>query len=712
MKFQKINTLIRIILLTSLLMIVSSAAASAPSGPISTVYEFSGSETWTSDIVFSEKGQLIVTGDLEISGAKISYTSSWNPGIFVPAITVKKDAVLTLSSGCIYDLSTAATEKFRAIDVEPGGKLILDNAEISGGHVNGYQNDEENKTIILVNSGELIIRNHTRIKENTVEALEYSSVIEINDGHMEIIDSTLSDNHSETVIFAKSAELTVSGNTVFNENHYSYPIWLYGGTADITGNILFEKNNAAVFVLNGTMNIGDGVNFIENSHENGGALLAGSSDISIGKAIFRGNTAYTGGAIMIQCGKLTLNGTQFLKNDASDGGAIYADTWNYDLETYDQNENAMILDITDAVFEDNTARCFSAALALSLFEKPSPRWGVSRNSITAFIHSAVFKNNLVEYVRTTDWHESSSAIFIGYDATAYIDDLAVIENNNIGIKSSYNGETYIYPRRGAVVYGNNNPYSTAGFADLLQIVTGTPPEGEKNTITEISEKMFNGGKFQWRFTEDQKNASSSPTNKDISDAKVLIQNNGYDPENTTVETSAIINRGLLYIGQEAISIPLEVQWIYPEDQAQEPPAPLAYLPSLILETAGQVYPFGELTEEQHTTAEDDTDNYIFRSSADIYLEIHVTDHHDGHWSITFIDLPKYQDGSELVFGLKSAAFPNYVTSIGGDMTDGFVVVNTFREQQDPSGDLVFSRLENMETLPRTGFPSTSSGTER
>lgn len=90
----------------------------------------------------------------------------------------------------------------------------------------------------------------------------------------------------------------------------------------------------------------------------------------------------------------------------------------------------------------------------------------------------------------------------------------------------------------------------------------------------------------------------------------------------------------------------------------------------------------------------------------------MTDHHDGHWSITFIDLPKYQDGSELVFGLKSAAFPNYVTSIGGDMTDGFVVVNTFREQQDPSGDLVFSRLENMETLPRTGFSSNSSGTER
>ncbi len=60
----------------------------------------------------------------------------------------------------------------------------------------------------------------------------------------------------------------------------------------------------------------------------------------------------------------------------------------------------------------------------------------------------------------------------------------------------------------------------------------------------------------------------------------------------------------------------------------------------------------------------------------VLTDLTLTLNAEGNWTGTFANLPKYEQGVEIVYTIGEVAVEGYTTAITGDMTQGFVVTNT------------------------------------
>ena len=493
----------------------------------------------------------------------------------------------------------------------------------------------------------------------------------------------------------------------------------------LEGNVTVE-NGYGISMYSGRMEIGDDVVFRNNSKENGGAVGAFSSEVVIGKALFEKNSAYTGGAIFQGSGTLTLNGTRFVGNSAVDAGAIYVSAWNESLGEDDFTENAMVLNITDAVFEENEDSQYSGAILLDYFYRPSDRIQLVKGVITAHIHSASFINNRTGGSADVGRPRHASALSIGINSRVYVDDLAVSENGNVGIYCGNNSETFIYPRNGGVLYGNTGLKAPDGRADICLAPAEDVPEGEKAAVFFAADKMFNGGYFNWKKDASGNFWTAEPSDRNIFDARVLMKGNEVHPEDIDNGGAfVIVNYGQLFVGEPGTSFSGEIRWEYPEGYSEEPPAPEDFIPELVISRSGGDFDPGRIYQASHTTDEDANDLYVFRAEGDRSLEIRVTDRHDGKYSFEIADLPEFDD-----FLLNVNAIPKYDTVVSGSMAEGFTIVNRFREDAVPTPTPtptltpeptatpevysidMFRLIGQMEKLPETGFSTTPEAVDK
>ena len=138
-------------------------------------------------------------------------------------------------------------------------------------------------------------------------------------------------------VLANAGKLIIKDNVVFSSNTGVWGGCIYNdveGTTNIGNNIKFSANEGGwggCMYNDGTMSLGNNINFTSNTARSGGGAIYNTEEIIIGAdAEFIGNSATSGvgrgGAILCQSDShLTTIGDRamFLKNEAISGGAIY-----------------------------------------------------------------------------------------------------------------------------------------------------------------------------------------------------------------------------------------------------------------------------------------------------------------------------------------------------------------------------------------------------
>ena len=134
------------------------------------------------------------------------------------------------------------------------------------------------------------------------------------------------------VISATNASAT---ETIVSENVENSPTTAYtnnnGDTLTVKDNIIFTKNSSAVVGAgihnSGTLNIGNGVKFIDNTASDKGAAIYSenaSGKITIGNDVhFNNNKASAGAVFLFDVNDVTIgNGVKFINNDLTAPAAL------------------------------------------------------------------------------------------------------------------------------------------------------------------------------------------------------------------------------------------------------------------------------------------------------------------------------------------------------------------------------------------------------
>ncbi len=521
-------------------------------------------------------------------------------------VVVKSGAKLVIDSATINNLSKVVLEE--------GAELVLTNgahADLSKGFtvpegakvtIEGVSSVDIKNGGWIDNSGTLELTGESSIYDlNTGggEAIlnRETGVITCTDSYLDANNRTLITNNNEvtidgdSVVYGSSngnkslfdnkpgSTMNVGGTTKMQDHNTSSGsmINVNGATLNVTDNPTFtnnktNENGGVITATNGsTVNIEGGTYTENNATRVGGALYLKDSNTIIGKADFTLNgakvdveseqfDAYTtsGGAIKTDGGTLTLNGTKFTENVAwaasqhGSGGAIHA--------------TGTEININGAKFNDNVAQLYGGAIT------------VDKNANTK-VYIQDLDGDPTEFVgNTVLWgiDFSGGAICIhgaGNDRDGYVkmEDAAIYDNYadgaGGGISTCQLGVSSVLVVDGAAIFNNTvGSETTLEDAKSLQDVYVFRNDSITPQETEIYESMFNGGLHNWtskavnpvtEFNElvgSGTVAQSTPTNTDISNAKVIFtKNKALSPWTTDYATiasgGAISNNGILEIGR-------------------------------------------------------------------------------------------------------------------------------------------------------------------
>ncbi len=311
------------------------------------------------------------------------------------------------------------------------GMLTVKNAEFIGnkaGNYGGavYFNRSNNDEITRLGNLEGCLFEGNQAKYGGAVATTSSAVTDYKLGSI----STIND-----CIFRDNVA-TSSGGAVYSDNL---------STVTVENNT-FENNRsggeAGVMYVIGKSKITFKDNsFVKNtSTSHGGAISVRSATVNFNNDIFSGNTAKTnGGAMYVSYSSamdinshVTLDGVQFIGNSGSNGGAIYATRRAIE-------ENAILIDAKNTVFEENTAKSSAGALLLTA-------------GIKTYFYNTTFSKNIVKsnggavsvgskslfeadkVIFTANEGVNGGAVTLGGAATAIMNDVTATEN-----KASTNG---------------------------------------------------------------------------------------------------------------------------------------------------------------------------------------------------------------------------------------------------------------------------------
>ena len=529
-----------------------------------------------------------------------------------------------------------------------------------------------------------------------------------------------------------------------------------------SGNIFSGNGKTVLSLTRCVLDVEDDVSFTDNGPNqyftiSAGVISAHQTDVTIGKVMFRNNTGQAG-AIYMEDGTLTINGASFIENKGEFfSGAIMVDTIvpipesGY-IHPYPRGARLVI---NDAVFIGNTNRSHrgtaiqlgggnSLTRLLAACHLPTPNWfgredssyceyfppitlPEIRNLVQADIRKAEFRDNYLYETITSD----GGTIHVGEYAHLKMRDVAIVENTadgyGAGIAAGPDAETLLYPRNGAAVFSNRSVEVNNDNQDLFI--------ADNSGTFLVSEKMFNGGFHHWTSTTDIETAhclvtlspwnammfeltgtamGAHPTNTDISGALVLIQNNRQEMEENS-GTSAddwfpnsgagIYNDGLLEIGDPETSVKITKKW---DDEGAEGkrPDPAVFLNGLRFSADDEAYDLGTASLVSGS-GEENGNGLLYQMSGDRFVYIQVETGED-NWTILVEGLPKLNtEGQEIRWTLDED-LKRYSGEISGDMTEGFVITNTYINEPEPQRPDFYLLEDCLEVLPQTGFPSGTS----
>ena len=661
-----------------------------------------GTTTFTNSTVELQKGGIIVEGGtLEFNGTVVQVSDQIDAGVTL--FTVKNGATLKFTNGSEFNL-TGLNGKTNStvVNVEPGGKLVVDgaNTSIVGTSWNS------NTGMIIIEKGTLEITNGAEISGFTNLNQSAGNVILVKNGStLTITNASVTDNIAHNNV---GTDLNALPEGV---------IGIADSKATVSGSV-FENNTSqrggALFIVNGSLTVGDDNSFTGNKSKYSGGAIFGMQQIgkqlsiTIGKSDFSGNETYLyGGAICQLGGTLTLGKADdpsvmpvFTNNKAtvadrpnkynSQGGALAVEVYCVN-DTTCAEPGSMQVEMYNGTFEGNTAVNHGGAVTVGINR------GIPMNynpaAVTMNIHRGTFVDNKITNNEIDDM--AGGAIYIDNDATLTMKRVAITGNTtNTGggaIASCSLGNNYIYIREGAAIFGN-----TAGHAEAAPDFQEIYISDKENQYNLFEEKMFNGGLHRWveydqvvatrtvkGETKDLvgKFMGSNPTNKDITTITPYVIFTGNTANGTPAtgknfqgNGGAIGNNGILKIGEESTTISIEKIW---ENVSGTIPNYVEFLHSLVLKADGSVYPLGTITMEN--TSEDPV--YYYSASADPYVLIKLEVASPDSFVITIFGLPKEINGTAVTTWTLEENLPDYTPSISGDQTNGFTLTNTYSGEE-------------------------------
>ena len=643
--------------------------------------------------------QVITSGTRSIENKSITIDSSLRG---TPVFTVKNGAELILKNCILHPTGPHGAAVFAA---EAGASLIFDNTEISGGNTNApiieshgslqfadgsvfRDNTGEGTELINAAEGKLVIHNSSFSGNHT------NSKAIITAGDLTLIDKWTTIEELDPQIFIEISDSSFESNSTLGGKDYVNGLFLIAFADLRIDNSTFKENKASgeyadagvLFAMGSIVRIKD-AEFERNSAQDwGGALVIGGSDLEISGCRFIENHAGSGGGLTITDGKAVLNDSLFEKNHAVHfGGGCQAES--------SFKSNSLDLTINNCDFLRNTTDTRGSALgigSMSRFYEPV-------DFIKVRINSGTFMENQAPGV--------GSAIWNGYESTLTMKNVAVTENEGVGIGFTDFGIASIKPRNGLVIYDNKFEQSPEGIGDLVYC------EG-----VIYSDNMFNGGshhfqKLDFPDLEDYTLVKSSPTRRDLTGAKVLVQGNkclktgrGY--------CSAIMNNGTLIIGEDDERFSFTKIWEPDAEAPAEIPSPEALIRSIELTANGKLYEPGDPIPDESREDGDGSEHRVYFDSADPSVRYRI-DMDQNKWKVFFEGLPAEIDGVPAVYSY-TEKLPNYRPVVEDAGPDGIFIHNYWQPEPTPTPtplperDIDFFRLENLiDRLPETGFSADS-----
>lgn len=550
----------------------------------------------------------------------------------------------------------------------------------------------------------------------------------------------------------KFSNTDFSGNQIAENNGFPGGICANVSYIDLYENNEFKNNTRNLFLLaNCKLNIESSNIFKSNDRL---AEIRSAAMIQIDGAEFNSNNS---GFDITASTSLRITNSKFTGNKISP--VIY-----YEINTADSHFTDVSFElpgkldeditpevnIKDSEFTNNTGGAIFIGNLRKLMQRMPGE--DAETLIPVFIENTKFTGNSA----VTDGYDKlikGGAVYLGNTVHAYINNLVVsgntASNGGGGIFVDQYGQVFLNPRKGAMIY--DNELMNAEKDDIRVL------DSENNNM--FSEKMLNGGFYNWtetdRFTNsvkyyewkliDRVNIEEvcgddedcevyyfcreypkyytcedgwleyydwDVSTKDVSgytlvsnpslldrpeDNIVLMEgNSAVSSEGKDAYGGGISVNGILEIGEPGVTVSVRKIW---NTGNAGIPAPEAFLPMLELHANGQPFPTGEFRQQSQTTEEGKTVT-VFTIENDPWVTVRVTDNGENVYEVLYEDLPAEIDGTAVEYSVSENS-GNYEAQIEGNMEQGFVIVNTPKEEETEQN--WFYVLENSRELPHTGF---------
>ena len=159
--------------------------AAQPSNPISEVITISGSDSWNSSIEVTGAGQIVVEGNLTITGDSVRLRNITNDG--TPVFQVKENGTLSIENGTDIDLSGIGNRPF--LSVENG------NAVFAGGKIHGADGTQSRSIIDIIGSTAKVEIRGAKIFDNTIREIKTEGgIIYIENGNLSVYSTDFYSN--------------------------------------------------------------------------------------------------------------------------------------------------------------------------------------------------------------------------------------------------------------------------------------------------------------------------------------------------------------------------------------------------------------------------------------------------------------------------------------------------------------------------------------
>jgi|GEM_PF-7113062 len=444
-----------------------------------------------SAVLSTENGEEKITMDPAASGGRETIGGK-SVKVTADDITVADGAAITVESGGTLTFDHVTLEGRGNITVKSGGKAFLKGT-------NAFHE------CTVSNSGAIYVEGESAaIEDSSLNFTGSSGLIIVEQGKtLAIGSSTVTPSGKQQIqvygmLDLGDTEADLSGNGAIR--------WIRiedGGTADLHDSALSGSTSLGVIRANAGSTLKIENSTFENNRaagsgeqNNGGVILAWSSDIKIKDSVFTGNSSAAGGGVIwAQNCTLDVSGSEFSSNNArGHGGAVYQSGGAAAVDASEFDGNTA----EDGLWAHGGAICTmgsGAELTIgggSSFTGNRSHLGAAvivLNGATGHVNEAVFENN--EVINPGGYGNDGGSLFVAENSTLYLPNASIHDNHAAGGGS------------GLYVCGSGTAKVMAGAAAIYDNENGDFMQRhyEGGTKTEVFDEALGGGMHNWTWTE-------------------------------------------------------------------------------------------------------------------------------------------------------------------------------------------------------------------